>query len=297
MTLPSSGAISLSAIQTEFGGANPIGLSEYYRGGGIIPATTSFNTTIPTSGLITFSNFYGTQKVFLFVTNITSVYTSYNIRDNVLAAGWDGSSLVEAIVTNSTTLSSGGSTFALRTGTFPSGSVIKIINNGQIFGRGGSGAGGSYSATGGAAGDAILLDTNLTSLDNTSGYIFGGGGGGGVSQYADSTSTYYAGGGGGQGVNGGAAGGSNVPASPSSYTAATAGSQSAAGSGATFVTSAYATGCTGGAGGTWGNAGNAGNSTSPPAVGAAGKAINLNGGYSCPIIGGNNGSQIKGAVS
>ena len=198
MTLPSSGEISLSAIQTEFGGANPIGLSEYYRGGSIIPATTSLNTTIPTSGVITFSNFYGTRKAFLFVASITSATTSYNLRDAVLAAGWDGTSLVEATVTISATLNSGASNFAFRTGTFPSNSVIKIINNGTILGRGGAGAGGSYTATGGAAGDAILIDFNVTSLDNTNGYIFGGGGGGGIAQYEDGTSTYYSGGGGGQ---------------------------------------------------------------------------------------------------
>jgi len=33
MTLQSSGAISLSQVQTEFGGANPISMSEYYAGG------------------------------------------------------------------------------------------------------------------------------------------------------------------------------------------------------------------------------------------------------------------------
>jgi hypothetical protein len=31
MALPSSGAISFSQIQTEFGGTNPISLSEYYN--------------------------------------------------------------------------------------------------------------------------------------------------------------------------------------------------------------------------------------------------------------------------
>ena len=31
MTLQSSGAISFSQLQTEYGGANPIGLNEYYR--------------------------------------------------------------------------------------------------------------------------------------------------------------------------------------------------------------------------------------------------------------------------
>lgn len=39
MALQSSGAISLSNIQTEFGGSNPISLSEYYKGGTYVPST------------------------------------------------------------------------------------------------------------------------------------------------------------------------------------------------------------------------------------------------------------------
>ena len=57
MTLQSSGAISLANIQSEFGGSNPISLSEYYRGGAY---TTTNNTGVPTSGQISMSQFYGT---------------------------------------------------------------------------------------------------------------------------------------------------------------------------------------------------------------------------------------------
>lgn len=39
MTLQSSGAISLSDVQTEFGGSNPISMSEYYNGGSFVPST------------------------------------------------------------------------------------------------------------------------------------------------------------------------------------------------------------------------------------------------------------------
>lgn len=49
MTLQSSGAISLANIQTEFGGSNPIALSEYYGAA----------SGIPTSGTISLSQFYG----------------------------------------------------------------------------------------------------------------------------------------------------------------------------------------------------------------------------------------------
>ena len=59
MALPSTGAITLNAIQTEFGGVNPIGINEYYRGGTYVPDITA-NAAIPTSGQISFSNFYVT---------------------------------------------------------------------------------------------------------------------------------------------------------------------------------------------------------------------------------------------
>jgi hypothetical protein len=49
MTLQSSGVISLSNVQTEFGGANPIGINEYYGAAAGVPA----------SGLISLSDFYG----------------------------------------------------------------------------------------------------------------------------------------------------------------------------------------------------------------------------------------------
>lgn len=64
MTLPSSGAITLSDIQTEFGGTNPISLSEYYAGGSYVPSgTTGVNGAVPSSGAISMSHFYGTTAV------------------------------------------------------------------------------------------------------------------------------------------------------------------------------------------------------------------------------------------
>jgi hypothetical protein len=56
MTLPASGVISLNDIQTEFGGVNPIGINEYYNSGSYVGA---WNTDVPTSGVISVSNFYG----------------------------------------------------------------------------------------------------------------------------------------------------------------------------------------------------------------------------------------------
>lgn len=52
MSLPTSGQISLNDIQTEFGGSNPINISEYYGIAG----------GIPTSGQIKISDFYGASN-------------------------------------------------------------------------------------------------------------------------------------------------------------------------------------------------------------------------------------------
>ena len=61
MTLPTSGPISLSAIQTEFGGSNPIGLGEYYEGGAYVQSDNI--GLIPTSGLNSLSNYYGAVNI------------------------------------------------------------------------------------------------------------------------------------------------------------------------------------------------------------------------------------------
>lgn len=64
MTLPTSGPLSLSDIQTEFGGSNPISLNEYYAGGGLVPSGTSgTNGAVPSSGTISISQFYGTSNI------------------------------------------------------------------------------------------------------------------------------------------------------------------------------------------------------------------------------------------
>ena len=62
MTLQSSGAISLSDIQTEFGGSSPTSLSEYYRGGSNV-INAPVNNSIPTSGAISLTDFYGTENL------------------------------------------------------------------------------------------------------------------------------------------------------------------------------------------------------------------------------------------
>ena len=77
MPLPSSGPLSLANIQTEFGGSNPISLSEYYAGGANVPAgTTGTYGAVPSSGAISIRNFYGTTKVIISISNQFIGYSS-----------------------------------------------------------------------------------------------------------------------------------------------------------------------------------------------------------------------------
>ena len=65
MTTPSNGSsISWSQIQTEFGGANPISLSEYYAGAGLVPGgTAGQNGAIASSGTISAFMFFGASAM------------------------------------------------------------------------------------------------------------------------------------------------------------------------------------------------------------------------------------------
>lgn len=61
MALQTSGPISLANIQAEFGGSNPISISEYYGAA----------AGIPSSGTISIGNFYGASAITNWMANIT----------------------------------------------------------------------------------------------------------------------------------------------------------------------------------------------------------------------------------
>lgn len=207
-------------------------------------------------------------------------------------------------------------------GSWPAGSTIKLINNGYILGMGGAGGVGMYlypdistlvdAAAGADGGPAIVLNQSIE-IDNTNGYIWSGGGGGGGGGRAATVCTEWGGHGGG-GAGGGAGGDYPVePYSPPTGNPAhvAAGGNGTSGSGgAGGAASDSPDTCTspinggiGGNGGAYGSAGAAGSAGTGGAVngsGAAGgnpgKAIDLQG-YSVTWLGGNNPTQVKGAVS
>lgn len=261
MALPSSGTITLAQIQTEFGGSNPISLSEYYRGGAYV---TSNNTGVPTSGVITLSNFYGAVKQFS-VTNTTQYSTPQNLRTLAIAAGWNQSDALlftnNAIISSNTT----GTAALTISGSFPNGLVF--VNSSTIVGMGG--AGGNYGQPGNAGGTAIAVSSAVSITNNGT---LAGGGGGGSSSYifgwcgVDLTTT---GGAGASGLTqslagtGGNWGGYNSSLSGSFYSVPGAGNQ---------ASWCGVPGGISGAGGTWGVAGE----TQGYAGGAAGNAVSGN---------------------
>ena len=172
MALPSSGTLSLAQIQTEFGGSNPISLSEYYRGG---PYVTTNNTGVPTSGSISISNFYGAVKQFAFTIS-SNLSTPQNLRTLALAAGWNGSDALLATLGTNVIISSDttGSPALTINGSFPNG--LGFVNNGYVVGMAGTGG---LSGTVGNPGGTALTVSSVVSITNN-GVLAGGGGGGGA---------------------------------------------------------------------------------------------------------------------
>jgi hypothetical protein len=138
MALPTT-SLSFSALQTEYGGSNPISLSEYYLGGSNVPAgQTSGFGTIPTSGAISVGVFRGTTKVS--PVGLTTSLTDGSVQDgNYRIKGFLASptndalfpSPVGSVTNNVINLSGGGTTtfrgFFWRQVPFKSGSITTSI--------------------------------------------------------------------------------------------------------------------------------------------------------------------------
>lgn len=206
-------------------------------------------------------------------------------------------------------------TAALRSGSgWANGSHLIIINKGNIIGKGGAGGRGADTwdcdssengDNGSPGGDALDLQID-TVIDNTSGNIYGGGGGGGGGAGGVGVGFGCAGGGGGGGAgdNGGSggSGGSDNNCGGNNGDNGSSGGSSG-GAGGNFACVASGNEGKGGDGGGYGEDGVDGYATtewnpnfSGGSGGAAGKAVEKNG-NTVYWRGGNNASQVKGAVS
>jgi len=219
MALPSSGPLAFTNIQTEFGGTNPIGLNEYYRGGGLVPVSST-TTTIPSSGTIAANNFYGTANRVDVPLTIGSPTYNYDVYTQAST----NPAYVAGKANVNVTVSPGVQVGSTSTGTyamlvpssFSPGDTVAITNNGVIQGRGGDGGGGQFGASngnpGGGGGNALYVNRPVTITNNS--VIAGGGGGGGAGAGLTPNkgpSDWGGGGGGGAGFDGGSGGGGGYP--------------------------------------------------------------------------------------
>lgn len=300
MTLQSSGAISFQEINVELGRT--------------ATATISLNDAAvrkllgKESGTISMQDAYGKSNEIRFINTVARTSVSiYTLMGSPTETG-------DYVFENQVEIDANTPSYALRTGVFPAGSTLTIINNGYIRGSGGAGSS-AVATAGGAGGDAIYIDMPCR-IDNTNGYILAGGGGGGSAQRVASANTAHfviAGGGGGAGSPSGAAGintNNAYPGGTSENIPPQLGTLTSGGAGGTVsatLPSYYTDVAYGGAGGANGASGTVGSTTTygsyasyknTPTIGvagAAGRAI-ISNGNSLTQVAGFDSTRVKGAI-
>lgn len=210
MPLPSTGqTIKLSDIQTEYGGNNPINISEYYNN-----STYVINdNTIPTNGTISLSNFAGkSKKIVYIITSSETFVLSGNYYCEILIVGGGGSGGY-GIRYNAGGGGGGGGIYHipriyLQKGNYPI--IIGKGGDGMVYesNNGNDGQyssitiqGITYSANGGGGGGAST-NYNANNYNNYSATGGGSGGGGSGSMTYDASGTAITGVGGTGGGNG-----------------------------------------------------------------------------------------------
>ena len=82
MALPTSGTISINDLRAEFGDSGSSSLSEFYRGGGLVPSTQTTSTTTYEPSATTFE-YSLVSPLYGWVQDESSPFTIYLYWDNV----------------------------------------------------------------------------------------------------------------------------------------------------------------------------------------------------------------------
>jgi len=173
MTLPTSGTLRFSEIRDEFDASNPVSISQYYRGGALVPDSPP-NANIPNvPGLtIQLADFYGASKGIVIALSLAgSPYEDLDIKAVVDAfdpTAWASALPIQINIESGVVV--GGTVAATPAMTIPVRSAsLSLSNLGDIQGAGGVDSDG---------GTAILTLTPVTI--NNQGQVYAGGGAGGI---------------------------------------------------------------------------------------------------------------------
>tara|TARA_A100001388_G_scaffold236402_1_gene190347 strand:- start:1221 stop:2204 length:984 start_codon:yes stop_codon:yes gene_type:complete len=319
MTIKSSGSsLAFSEIESEFGANGSRSLGAYRISQNVGELSLPLDSSIPTSGQIKFSDFYG--KSLNVVVDMHSGGDEF--RKSAKSDKWNnnqvtviggfrskkesGSKIIIHINKKFGSDKSNVNNCAVKTGSWSAASVqVDVGGEGQVLGAGGNGGQGGVCVNGGQPGQTgtsgLGVEHNGTIVNVLSGGIiragFGGGGGGGGGRQVDKGSDRRASGGGGGGGAGFPAGegAPNVDGcGGGGQSGGTDGNETTAGDGgggANNGNQAYGAG--GGEGGQFGEDANPGGNSQAGggAAGGNGAAIRRNSGFSVTI---NNSGTIQG---
>lgn len=208
MTIPAyPSVVTLSDLQAEFGGANPISLSEYYAGGALVPAGTigypnGVAQAIPSRGTISLNDFRGAVRYVpgaidyaapgtYYFTVPQGIYSIKQIEVNG-AGGGGGGCTGGGDNHAGGGGGSGGYTSSYRVPVTPGQSIQIVVGAGGKKGQADFNhnifcAGTSGSNAGSQGGASVVLSTGL--------YAHAGGGGGGWYSNSDNCGAYSGAGG------------------------------------------------------------------------------------------------------
>ena len=176
--LQASGAISLQDIEEQYNPGTNLpsrGLSEFYLGGSLVRAnagnnsSTNMSAGVPTSGTISFNDFYSKERAFRKTYSSTATNQS---ADSVFGDDFEVDYPKQIVIDSSQTVGSTSTSNAALTIESNGVGSITVTNNGSIEGAGG--------AAGAAGGNAFTVAGSVAVTLVNNGTIKAGGGGGGA---------------------------------------------------------------------------------------------------------------------
>ena len=177
--LQASGAISLQDIEEQYNPGSNLpsrGLNEFYLGGSLVRAnagnnsSTNMSAGVPTSGAISFNDFYSKERAFrkTYSSNATN-----QSADTIFGDDFEIDYPKQFVVNASQTVGSTNPSNAALTIESNGVGSITVTNNGSIEGAGGT-------ANGGTGGNALQVNGSVAVTLVNNGTIKAGGGGGGA---------------------------------------------------------------------------------------------------------------------